>query len=787
MAVYYPKKYLVSILLGSAFLFATPVYASTVYSSRASAKTEEAALEKLQVSALRESIQNIIPPEVIKDNVKVIRSEIFLHVKDFTSVDMSEVKYLKGKSSVEASGKVLVDEDAILKRLASSKGFKGLSEAEVSGDPDAGKIKDTGAESKVGPKTGDVVETLITPKPDSGGSAESTVKVEKPADTGDSTAGKDSDNASSDSTANTESSGTVSPDKKDTTATQESPADNGGNTSDRKAATPEKSDAAGDTSGKTADNKSDNTSSQDGADQKAAPASNEQSASPQSPADGNSGNTSSENSGGAADTTGRTSENASPAGESKTQNESPDISSQNKTSESASQNKSSDNASGPSNSLNETAAGDKASASSGKNTGSDSTASGRQQQNAMSEGEFRYLVRSRDKDRNQKIIDALNQGMNPNGNPEADGLLPPLYDYINSHGRDPEVIKTFIKSGADIMWHNKSGDYKVMKMLFFTSDEVIEFALDYVKPDLSNVKSDDDYPLIEFLGRNSFISHSKNIEDTLRVLDKIIKLGGLKYDPANPKDMRRLAVIHSLNRNGDSQIWPVEVMKMIINAGGDVNAENKYGKTALFIATEENAVDHIRLLASKGANMNAVNQRGETALIDFMSDDQVTDETLMTLIDSGADVNYASAKRNNLTPLIAAVKEERIKVVEHLLKHGANPDMVVKNGRTALMFAITTRDENKRHELMKLLLDAKASQDIKDNDGGYPLCYGIGTGSVETIELLVSYGGDLAKAADVKIPGRKGEPAKTLYETVMESKNSKADKIKKYLKEKLNR
>ena len=100
MAVYYPKKYLVSILLGSAFLFATPVYASTVYSSRASAKTEEAALEKLQVSALRESIQNIIPPEVIKDNVKVIRSEIFLHVKDFTSVDMSEVKYLKGKSSV---------------------------------------------------------------------------------------------------------------------------------------------------------------------------------------------------------------------------------------------------------------------------------------------------------------------------------------------------------------------------------------------------------------------------------------------------------------------------------------------------------------------------------------------------------------------------------------------------------------------------------------------------------------------------------------------------------------
>ena len=753
MAVYYPKKYLVSILLGSAFLFATPVYASTVYSSRASAKTEEAALEKLQVSALRESIQNIIPPEVIKDNVKVIRSEIFLHVKDFTSVDMSEVKYLKGKSSVEASGKVLVDEDAILKRLASSKGFKGLSEAEVSGDPDAGKIKDTGAESKVGPKTGDVVETLITPKPDSGGSAESTVKVEKPADTGDSTAGKDSDNASSDSTATAESSGTVSPDKKDTTATQESPADNGGNTSDRRAA----------------------------------PASNEQSASPQSPADGNSGNTSSENSGGAADTTGGTSENASPAGESKTQNESPDTSSQNKTSDSASQNKSSDNASGPSNSLNETAAGDKASVSSGKNTGSDSTASGRQQQNAMSEGEFRYLVRSRDKDRNQKIIDALNQGMNPNGNPEADGLLPPLYDYINSHGRDPEVIKTFIKSGADIMWHNKSGDYKVMKMLFFTSDEVIEFALDYVKPDLSNVKSDDNYPLIEFLGRNSFISHSKNIEDTLRVLDKIIKLGGLKYDPANPKDMRRLAVIHSLNRNGDSQIWPVEVMKMIINAGGDVNAENKYGKTALFIATEENAVDHIRLLASKGANMNAVNQRGETALIDFMSDDQVTDETLMTLIDSGADVNYASAKRNNLTPLIAAVKEERIKVVEHLLKHGANPDMVVKNGRTALMFAITTRDENKRHELMKLLLDAKASQDIKDNDGGYPLCYGIGTGSVETIELLVSYGGDLAKAADVKIPGRKGEPAKTLYETVMESKNSKADKIKKYLKEKLNR
>ncbi|WP_405326869.1 ankyrin repeat domain-containing protein [Ruminobacter sp.] len=409
----------------------------------------------------------------------------------------------------------------------------------------------------------------------------------------------------------------------------------------------------------------------------------------------------------------------------------------------------------------------------------------------MPPNDFMMMVRQHDEVNDQKIIQALADGMDPNTRRVSDNTPygdPALYTYINTHGRNPEVVRAFIDAGVDLLWHNDNGEYKVLQGLFYTDEDLILYALELNRPDLSRVSMGKKPPIIEFLDRDSlFFKRSDSMETSLKLLDTIISLGGLKYDHDDVNDPRNQVLKYALTKDRDNRMWPASVLQKLIDAGAAVNVRDKYEKTPLFDAIESNAVEHINVLARNGADMNATNRRGSTALIEFMDNDSVTDETLKILVDLGTDVNHQAFGRNNLTALIEAVKEERIGMVEYLLKHGAKPDLQVKNGKTALIFAIMKDNEEKRHTMMNMLLDAGASPEKADRDGIYPLCYAIGTGSVKTADLLVSRGADLEKAVNTKESAKKGKSQRTLYDVVMGADNTGAVPMQNYLKEKLGR
>lgn len=417
--------------------------------------------------------------------------------------------------------------------------------------------------------------------------------------------------------------------------------------------------------------------------------------------------------------------------------------------------------------------------------------SGRKYIEVMPPNDFMMMVRQHDEVNDQKIIQALADGMDPNTRRVSDNTPygdPALYTYINTHGRNPEVIRAFIDAGVDLLWRNDNGEYKVLQGLFYTDEDLMLYALELNRPDLSRVSMGKKPPIIEFLDRDSlFFKRSDSMETSLKLLDTIISLGGLKYDHDDVNDPRNQVLKYALTKDRDNRMWPASVLQKLIDAGAAVNVRDKYEKTPLFDAIESNAVEHINVLARNGADMNATNRRGSTALIDFMDNDSVTDETLKILVDLGTDVNHQAFGRNNLTALIEAVKEERIGMVEYLLKHGAKPDLQVKNGKTALIFAIMKDNEEKRHTMMNMLLDAGASPEKADRDGIYPLCYAIGTGSVKMADLLVSRGADLEKAVNTKESAKKGKSQRTLYEVVMGADNPGAVQMQNYLKEKLGR
>ncbi len=142
----------------------------------------------------------------------------------------------------------------------------------------------------------------------------------------------------------------------------------------------------------------------------------------------------------------------------------------------------------------------------------------------------------------------------------------------------------------------------------------------------------------------------------------------------------------------------IEAVKLLLANGADVNAQSKYGHTALHhAARSEKRIAIAQLLLANGADANIPNKYGDTALYNAIensikessSSPQVLRSVKMVelLLDHGVDVDAIISEKTKLTPLLFAVKERQKEIVKLLLKRGANRKAVDINGRTALYWA----------------------------------------------------------------------------------------------------
>jgi len=111
----------------------------------------------------------------------------------------------------------------------------------------------------------------------------------------------------------------------------------------------------------------------------------------------------------------------------------------------------------------------------------------------------------------------------------------------------------------------------------------------------------------------------------------------------------------------------IEMVKLLIAQGADVNLETKSQETPLRHAVRGvGIVDIVQLLVTNGADVNAAS-RGMTPLHFAVVDRHK--EVAEVLIANGADVNAKTAR--GLTPLDLAKRAEHREIVELLRKHGA--------------------------------------------------------------------------------------------------------------------
>ncbi len=203
--------------------------------------------------------------------------------------------------------------------------------------------------------------------------------------------------------------------------------------------------------------------------------------------------------------------------------------------------------------------------------------------------------------------------------------------------------------------------------------------------------------------------------------------------------------VNARNDNGDTPLHivrNVEIAKLLVKNGADINAKNNNGDTPLHGAAYAGDVKIAKLLVKNGADVNAKNNNGDTPLHIVRNVD-----IAKLLIENGADVN--ARNDNGDTPLhkaaccgrqivgmylsdVHASMKGDVEIAKLLIENGADINARNNNGDTPLhktyrlnyYYGYKQLPSVERNEVGSLLIENGADQDAKNNEGRKPGDFG---------------------------------------------------------------
>ena len=179
---------------------------------------------------------------------------------------------------------------------------------------------------------------------------------------------------------------------------------------------------------------------------------------------------------------------------------------------------------------------------------------------------------------------------------------------------------------------------------------------------------------------------------------------------ANPKGNRALILATRL-----------DVLKILLDHGADVNTKDSDGSTSLMSATQKGKLDFLGLLLERNAEVNAKTYRGQTAL--------------MMAVNLAADKTDSYRNR----PLTEEEVRQRIDIVKMLVAKKSDVNAKDSEEKTALYLAA----QKGSTDLVKFLLDHGANVNAVDNNGSTPLTTAVSGGYTELVKILVDNGADV--------------------------------------------
>ena len=180
-----------------------------------------------------------------------------------------------------------------------------------------------------------------------------------------------------------------------------------------------------------------------------------------------------------------------------------------------------------------------------------------------------------------------------------------------------------------------------------------------------------------------------------------------------------------------------------VDASGIVNAANAAqadGTTATHWAARHDDLETVRLLIDAGADVGAVNRYGVTPL--HLAATNGSASVVAALLDAGADPNTASPGGDTI--LMVASRTGRVDVLRRLIRAGADVDRRENwRNQTALMWAAAEGHA----EAVDLLVDAGAEVDARSDGKWSPLLFAVREGQLDAARALLASGADVSGAA----------------------------------------
>jgi ankyrin repeat protein len=124
-----------------------------------------------------------------------------------------------------------------------------------------------------------------------------------------------------------------------------------------------------------------------------------------------------------------------------------------------------------------------------------------------------------------------------------------------------------------------------------------------------------------------------------------------------------------------------ELVDILMNAGAKLNLRNRYGESAIMLASYNGLYNIVEKLYIKGAE---VKHDGWNPLLYAATNGHA--RIIQLLLDGGVPINSTSP--NGTTPLMMAARGNHTDAVNVLLKNGADPNLRNDAGKTALGFAL---------------------------------------------------------------------------------------------------
>ena len=308
-----------------------------------------------------------------------------------------------------------------------------------------------------------------------------------------------------------------------------------------------------------------------------------------------------------------------------------------------------------------------------------------------------------------------------------------IAEFLVNKGADLTITNVYNNTALDEANENKHKNIVLLLFGFLDSRYISEEERKYIidNPEKYNINKTDS---------NGFTALTYYINKGNLKKVKILLDMGANVNQQYKNKNKHKPLTDSISKN-------VEITKLLLERGADINEINDKGDTSTILAVKYENKEVLELMVKMGADINKVNMNGYTALM-YAIDNEMFKEADY-LLDNGAIVN------RNLDALMTAIESENLEITKLVLgnktykfneelvnKDFVNEEFVneeTKFNETPLTYAIMLG----KYKTIKLLLDNKANINQETKNGTTPLNNASERGDVKIIKLLLKRGADI--------------------------------------------